>query len=171
MSSVRARLTSGSALLILSLSATLPALAQEAGDDAEVINLDAIVISAEDQIKQALGVSQVTEADLRKLPVVNDIAEIVRKQPGGVVTLTEGLAGKAVNEGLRRCWLLLSTCGELPSGGSEWSGRRVGELERRNNCGRLNGWTRSVAGRLASDDPASRALAFGTVNGCSRHDC
>lgn len=82
MSSVRARLASGSALLILSLSATLPALAQEAGDDAEVINLDAIVISAEDQIKQALGVSQVTEADLRKLPVVNDIAEIVRKQPG-----------------------------------------------------------------------------------------
>ena len=37
MSSVRARLASGSALLILSLSATLPALAQEAGDDAEVI--------------------------------------------------------------------------------------------------------------------------------------
>lgn len=76
MSAACARLASGSALLLLTLTTAVPAFGQDA------VSLDNIVITAEDQIKQALGVSTVTEEDLEKQPVVNDISEIVRKQPG-----------------------------------------------------------------------------------------
>lgn len=83
MSSMRARLTSGSALLLLSMAGVTPALAQSAPtDDGEAVALGTIVLTAEEQIKQALGVSQITEEELDKQPVVNDIAQIIRKQPG-----------------------------------------------------------------------------------------
>lgn len=73
--------------LTLAMSAgltTAPAVAQ----DATV--LDEIVLTAEEQAKQALGVSQITAEDIRKQPVVNDISEVVRKQPG--VNLTGATA-------------------------------------------------------------------------------
>ncbi|MFS4439445.1 FepA family TonB-dependent siderophore receptor [Paracoccaceae bacterium GXU_MW_L88] len=56
----------------------------------EVFMLDELVLTAEEQIKQALGVSQITEEDIEDAPITNDIAEIVRKQPG--VNLTGATA-------------------------------------------------------------------------------
>ena len=79
------RPAAGTALCLLM---SLPALsglavAQEAppGDENAVV-LNEVVLSAEEQNKQALGVSQITEEDLERQPVVNDISEIVRKMPG-----------------------------------------------------------------------------------------
>ncbi|KAA8735238.1 TonB-dependent siderophore receptor [Acinetobacter qingfengensis] len=46
------------------------------------VQLDAIVVTAEEQIKQSLGVSKITAEDLEKTPVVNDISEIIRRMPG-----------------------------------------------------------------------------------------
>ncbi|MTE01314.1 TonB-dependent siderophore receptor [Paracoccus sp. YIM 132242] len=89
MAAFRSRLVSGTSLSLL-VSAGLvgaPAHAQETG---EVTVLEEIVLTAEEQAKQALGVSQVTAEDLEKQPVVNDIAEVVRKQPG--VNLTGSTA-------------------------------------------------------------------------------
>lgn len=83
MSSARARLTSGSAILLLSMSGVAPVLAQTVStQDSEGLALGTIVLTAEEQIKQALGVSQITDEDLQKQPVVNDVAEMIRKQPG-----------------------------------------------------------------------------------------
>ncbi|WP_240643438.1 FepA family TonB-dependent siderophore receptor [Paracoccus siganidrum] len=61
-----------------------------AQDTGETLVLDDIVITAQEQVKQALGVSQITEEDLEKTPVVNDISEVVRKMPG--VNLTGATA-------------------------------------------------------------------------------
>lgn len=44
--------------------------------------LEKIVLTAEEQVKQSLGASIITEEDLDKLPVVNDISEYVRRMPG-----------------------------------------------------------------------------------------
>ncbi len=54
------------------------------------IMLEAIVLSAEEQIKQALGVSTITAEDLARQPVLNDLAAIIRRQPG--VNLTGSTA-------------------------------------------------------------------------------
>lgn len=48
----------------------------------EAVELDEVIITAEDQIKQALGASTISAEDLAKTPVVNDLAEIIRKMPG-----------------------------------------------------------------------------------------
>ncbi|MDS9468840.1 FepA family TonB-dependent siderophore receptor [Paracoccus sp. MBLB3053] len=59
------------------------AIAQEAAaPEPSAVVLETVVLSAEDQNKQALGASVITESDLAKAPVVNDISEIVRKMPG-----------------------------------------------------------------------------------------
>lgn len=83
MASARARLASGTAVFLLSAVPLTPALAQDftLGDDAGY-ELGTIVLTAEEQIKQALGTSTITEEDLEKQPVVNDVAEIIRKMPG-----------------------------------------------------------------------------------------
>ena len=47
-----------------------------------VTRLETITVTAEEQVKQSLGVSTITEEDLDKLPVVNDISEYVRRMPG-----------------------------------------------------------------------------------------
>lgn len=54
------------------------------------ILLDVIVLSAEEQIKQALGVSTITAEDIARHPVLNDISQIIRRQPG--VNLTGSTA-------------------------------------------------------------------------------
>jgi ferric enterobactin receptor len=41
-----------------------------------------VVASAEDELKQASGVSLITAEDIKKRPPVNDLSEIVRKMPG-----------------------------------------------------------------------------------------
>jgi ferric enterobactin receptor len=67
--------------LSLILCAPGAALAQEpaAGDDTV---LETIVVTAEEQLKQAPGVSTVTSEDIEKMPPANDISEIIRKMPG-----------------------------------------------------------------------------------------
>ena len=83
MASARARLASGTAVFLLSAAPLTPALAQDLtlGDDSGY-ELGTIVLTAEEQIKQALGTSTITAADIEKQPVVNDVAEIIRKMPG-----------------------------------------------------------------------------------------
>ena len=69
------------------------ALAQdtiETTDTDDTVVLETVVLSAEEQGKQALGVSTITAEDIEKQPVVNDISEIVRKMPG--VNLTGATA-------------------------------------------------------------------------------
>lgn len=61
------------------------AQAQEAAD---ATSLDKIVLSAEEQLKQAPGVSVISAADLERTPVANDISEILRKMPGANLTGT-----------------------------------------------------------------------------------
>lgn len=89
MATFRSSLASGTSLsLILSAGlAVVPVQAQETG---ETTVLEEIVLTAEEQAKQSLGVSQITEEELEKQPVVNDISEVVRKQPG--VNLTGSTA-------------------------------------------------------------------------------
>lgn len=58
------------------------ALAQDAPNPDETIVLETVVLSAEEQGKQALGTSTVTADDIQDAPPVNDISEIVRKMPG-----------------------------------------------------------------------------------------
>ncbi|WP_220432244.1 FepA family TonB-dependent siderophore receptor [Falsirhodobacter xinxiangensis] len=67
------------ALLGTSLIVPVTALAQTSE---EPIELAPIVITAEEQAKQALGASTITAEDLEKQPVANDISEIIRKMPG-----------------------------------------------------------------------------------------
>lgn len=74
MASLRMRLASCTALALFSIAT--PALAQ---DDFE---LDTIILTAEEQIKQALGVSTITAEDIERQPVVNDVAQIIRQMPG-----------------------------------------------------------------------------------------
>ena len=99
MSPSRARLVSGTALVLTSLTYLTPALAQvnDLAADSELVEptsvtegyeLGTIVLTAEEQIKQALGVSTITEEDIEERPVVNDLAEIIRKMPGVNLTGT-----------------------------------------------------------------------------------
>lgn len=44
--------------------------------------LQTVHVTAERQAKQQLGVSVITAQDLQKIPVTNDISEIVSKMPG-----------------------------------------------------------------------------------------
>ncbi|MDO5622749.1 MAG: FepA family TonB-dependent siderophore receptor [Paracoccus sp. (in: a-proteobacteria)] len=79
--------------LVLSLSATpLMAQTETIPDTAtdEPIILDEIVLSAGEQVLQALGVTEITEEEIQRQPITNDISEIVRKQPG--VNLTGATA-------------------------------------------------------------------------------
>ncbi|MDO5622233.1 MAG: FepA family TonB-dependent siderophore receptor [Paracoccus sp. (in: a-proteobacteria)] len=87
MATMRARLCSGTAFTLLLTTSPFVAQAQTAEDP---VVLETIVLTAEEQIKQALGVSNISAEDLEKQPVVNDIAEAVRKMPG--VNLTGSTA-------------------------------------------------------------------------------
>lgn len=99
MTPSRARLVSGTALVLTTLTPFAPALAQvnDLAADSELVEpaaasgqyaLGTIVLTAEEQIKQALGVSTITEEDIEERPVVNDLAEIIRKMPGVNLTGT-----------------------------------------------------------------------------------
>lgn len=103
MATSYSRLASGTALTLVISCSVLGGIgwAQSTTDDTQIVVsensdtvvLDTIVISAEDQVKQALGVSNITADDIAKQPVVNDIAQIIRKQPG--VNLTGSTASGA----------------------------------------------------------------------------
>ena len=59
----------------------------------EIQKLDEIQVTAEQQVKQSLGVSVVTEKDLERNPIENDASEVIAKQPG--VTLSTNTPGSA----------------------------------------------------------------------------
>lgn len=48
----------------------------------QTTQLQAIVMTAEEQVKQSLGASKITAEDLEKIPVVNDVSEYIRRMPG-----------------------------------------------------------------------------------------
>ena len=73
------------AIAIVSVFATAAHANQESNtpkNGQEATKLETIVLTAEEQIKQALGVSVITEKELDQLPVVNDVAEYIRRMPG-----------------------------------------------------------------------------------------
>lgn len=65
-----------------------PAVFAQAGEEGEIIMVDEIILSAEDQLRQAPGVSVIGEGDLARQPVVNDLSGIIRKMPGVNLTGT-----------------------------------------------------------------------------------
>ncbi|KAA0942654.1 TonB-dependent siderophore receptor [Pseudomonas sp. ANT_H14] len=76
--------------LVLALMACSPAtlLAEtvegnrETGKDALQLGETHVVATAEEELKQASGVSLITAEDIKKRPPVNDLSDIVRKMPG-----------------------------------------------------------------------------------------
>ncbi|WBU54443.1 FepA family TonB-dependent siderophore receptor [Paracoccus sp. SCSIO 75233] len=90
MFTAKQKLRTTTALGLLLSGMSVSALAQEVAAPGDAIVLDTIVLTAEEQALQALGVSNITEADLEKRPVTNDISEAVRRQPG--VNLTGATA-------------------------------------------------------------------------------
>ncbi|KGJ05167.1 outer membrane receptor protein [Paracoccus halophilus] len=82
---------SSTALSLLLAGSSTAVWAQDSVEsDDDVVVLEQVVLTAEEQVKQSLGVSQITEEDIEKQPVTNDISEIVRKMPG--VNLTGATA-------------------------------------------------------------------------------
>lgn len=55
---------------------------QDDQSNPDATKLEKIVLTAEEQIKQSLGVSVITADDLERMPVVNDVSEYIRKMPG-----------------------------------------------------------------------------------------
>lgn len=88
MATSYARLISGTSMSLLMSFGLIMADGLIAGRgeaqelDENTLILDTIVISAEDQVKQSLGASNISAEDIAKRPPANDIAEIVRKMPG-----------------------------------------------------------------------------------------
>ncbi|PAU59461.1 TonB-dependent siderophore receptor [Pseudomonas indica] len=73
-----------SSLTLAMLVATSPlALADEAADEGVLKLNDAWVLgTAEEELKQAPGVSIITAEDIARQPPTNDLSEIIRRQPG-----------------------------------------------------------------------------------------
>ncbi|QUS37344.1 TonB-dependent receptor (plasmid) [Falsirhodobacter algicola] len=75
-----------STLTLILCSAAMPLAAQDVAlpsTSDEAIALDEILVrSYEEEVLQSLGVSEITAEDIANGPVTNDIAELVRKQPG-----------------------------------------------------------------------------------------
>lgn len=68
-------------LIGLALSGT-QAYAQTEVDEAEVVELPTLMVTAEEELKQSLGVSIITAEDIEKRPPANDISELLRTMPG-----------------------------------------------------------------------------------------
>ncbi|MEI7377368.1 TonB-dependent siderophore receptor [Dickeya chrysanthemi] len=78
--------------LFTAIASTLGLSSPSWADDKE-IQQDEILVTAEQQQKQAPGVSVITAEDIRKAPPANDLSEIIRKQPG--INLTGNSASGA----------------------------------------------------------------------------
>ncbi len=68
----------------------LPVLVAHAEEEALQLQDVEILATAQEELKQAPGVSIITAEDIRKAPPANDIAEIIRKQPGVNLTGNSG---------------------------------------------------------------------------------
>ncbi|AUZ04956.1 MULTISPECIES: FepA family TonB-dependent siderophore receptor [Vitreoscilla] len=74
-------------LMLLGTGFSFNAAANTNTDETDT-ELSAIVVTAEQQSKQALGYSKISRDDLEKHPVANDLSQIIRTMPG--VNLTNG---------------------------------------------------------------------------------
>ncbi|WP_337739662.1 FepA family TonB-dependent siderophore receptor [Agrobacterium vitis] len=89
-SEVRAnRYLSATALgLLCLLGATNASAQQRSTGETDETTLEPIVLTADEQLKQAPGVSTISSDDIVKYPPANDISEIIRKMPGANLTGT-----------------------------------------------------------------------------------
>ncbi|MDR0716034.1 MAG: FepA family TonB-dependent siderophore receptor [Azoarcus sp.] len=75
----------------LGMAAALPAVAQESNKEPETVLQEIRVLgTAEEELKQAPGVSTITAEDIEKRPPANDLSDIIRRMPG--VNLTGNAA-------------------------------------------------------------------------------
>ena len=51
-------------------------------EKSDAVQMQPMLMTAEEQVKQSLGVSTITAEDLEKLPVTNDVSEYIRRMPG-----------------------------------------------------------------------------------------
>lgn len=56
----------------------------------EPVELGKVLVTAQEELKQAPGVSIITAEDLQKMPSVNDVSDILRRQPGVNLTGNSG---------------------------------------------------------------------------------
>src|SRR5690606_1298654 len=72
------------ALVVLGALAAWPAAGAAQPADTPVSTLQTVEVlgTAEEELKQAPGVSIITEEDIRKRPPANDVAELIRTMPG-----------------------------------------------------------------------------------------
>ncbi len=75
------------AVPLLAITQTV-GIAQTVYPEIDVTELDTIVITSEEQLKQALGASTITASDLARGAIVNDVSELIRKMPGSNLTGT-----------------------------------------------------------------------------------
>lgn len=72
--------------------------AKKAAENSGALVLDEIVVlSADEQLKQAPGVSIITAEDIRKQPPANDLSEIIRRMPGVNLTGTSASGQRGNN--------------------------------------------------------------------------
>ncbi len=69
-------------MLGLAFSVTLTAAGAQAADEEITLETVEVVGTAAEQVKQSLGSSIITAEDIEKNPPVNDLSEIIRRQPG-----------------------------------------------------------------------------------------
>lgn len=82
--------------LAIAVLLALPGLASAVDEPLE-LQATEILGTAQEELKQALGVSVITAEDIQKAPPVNDIAEIIRKQPGVNLTGNSGSGARGNN--------------------------------------------------------------------------
>lgn len=82
--------------LAIAVLLALPALAS-AADEALELQATEILATAQEELKQALGVSVISAEDIQKSPPMNDIADIIRKQPGVNLTGNSGSGARGNN--------------------------------------------------------------------------
>ncbi|MFT0212538.1 TonB-dependent siderophore receptor [Pseudomonas sp. F1_0610] len=70
---------------------------QALANNQEPVELGKTLVTAQEELKQAPGVSIITAQDLEKMPPVNDISEILRKQPGVNLTGNSGSGARGNN--------------------------------------------------------------------------
>lgn len=66
-------------------------------DEALELEETKVMATAQEELKQAPGVSVISAGDIRKAPPANDIAEIIRKQPGVNLTGNSGSGARGNN--------------------------------------------------------------------------
>lgn len=82
--------------LVIAMLLAVPALAAAAEEPLQLQSTE-VLGTAQEELKQALGVSVITAEDIQKAPPANDIAEIIRKQPGVNLTGNSGSGARGNN--------------------------------------------------------------------------